>query len=132
METKMSAKIKWAIALLLIRILSAFSVGGDTARMLGLSHDYAYYFVFSALYEQIPTIAAVILIFYNHKQPKTENTGFTLIQKWIFALVWVQHAYAFISFALANSLTSVWAKILGGCVWLGIITFLLYSAWKNP
>ena len=54
------------------------------------------------------------------------------MQKWIFALVWVQHAYAFISFALANSLTSVWAKILGGCVWLGIITFLLYSAWKKP
>lgn len=132
METKMSAKIKWAIALLIIRILGAFSVGSDTARMLGLSHDYAYYFVFSALYEQIPTIAAVILIFYNHKQPKTENTGFTLMQKWIFALVWVQHAYAFISFALANSLTSVWVKILGGCVWLGIITFLLYSAWKNP
>lgn len=132
METKMSAKIKWAIALLLIRILGAFSTGLDTARMFGVTHDYAYYFVFSALYEQLPTIAAVILIFYNHKQPKTENTGFTLMQKWIFALVWVQHAYAFISFALADSLTSVWTKILGGCVWLGVITYLLYSAWKNP
>lgn len=132
METKMSAKIKWAIALLLIRILGAFSTGLDTARMFGVTHDYAYYFVFSALYEQLPTIAAVILIFYNHKQPKTENTGFTPMQKWIFALVWVQHAYAFISFALADSLTSVWTKILGGCVWLGIITYLLYSDWKNP
>ena len=132
MENKMSAKIKWAIALLIVRILGAFSTGLDTARMFGVTYDYSHYFVFSALYEQIPTIAAVILIFYNHKQPKTENTGFTLMQKWIFALVWVQHAYAFISFALANSLTSVWAKILGGCVWLGIITFLLYSAWKNP
>ena len=131
METKMSVKIKWAIALLLIRILSAFSVGGDTARMLGLSHDYAYYFVFSALYEQIPTIAAVILIFYNHKQPKTENTGFTLMQKWIFALVWVQQAYAFIAFALANSLSSIWPKMLGSCVWLALITWLIYSDWKK-
>lgn len=131
METKMSAKIKWAIALLLIRILGAFSTGLDTARMFGVTYDYSHYFVFSALYEQLPTIAAVILIFYNHKQPKTENTGFTLMQKWIFALVWVQHAYVFISFALANSLTSVWTKMLGGCVWLGIVTCLLYSAWKN-
>ena len=132
METKMSAKIKWAIALLLIRVLGAFSTGLDTARMFGVTYDYSHYFVFSALYEQLPTIAAVVLIFYNHKQPKTENTGFTLMQKWIFALVWVQHAYAFISFALADSLTSVWTKILSGCVWLGVITYLLYSAWKNP
>ena len=132
MKNKMSAKIKWAIGLLIVRIVGAISTGMDTAKTLGVSFDYSRYFVFSALYEQLPTIAAVILIFYNHKQPKTENAGFTLMQKWIFALVWVQHAYAFISFALANSLTSVWAKILGGCVWLGVITYLLYSAWKNP
>ncbi len=132
METKMSAKIKWAIALLIVRVLSAFAAGGKIASALGVDFDNSYYFVFAALYEQLPTVAAVILIFYNHKQPKTESAGFTTMQKWTFALVWVQHAYVFISYSLADSLSSVWTTILGGCVWLGIITYLLYSAWKNP
>ena len=121
METKMSTKIKWVVGLLLARIVGTVILSlatiGNAGRLLNVEFDsLAGYFVFAFLYEQIPTIAAVILIFYNHKQPKTENTGFTLMQKWIFALVWVQQGYSLLSFALLGVFgQTVWSW-LGGCV----------------
>lgn len=134
---KMPAKIKWTVGLLILRIIGSvlFSIAtiGNLGRILNVEFDsLAGYFVFAFLYEQLPTIAAIILIFYNHEQPKTENTGFTLMQKWIFALVWAQQAYSLLSFALLGIFAQLVWSWLGGCIWLGVITYLLYSAWKNP
>lgn len=133
---KMSAKIKWTVGLLILRIIGSvlFSIAtiGNLGRILNVEFDsLAGYFVFAFLYEQLPTIAAIILIFYNHEQTKTENTGFTLMQKWVFTLVWAQQAYSLLSFALLGIFAQLVWSWLGGCIWLGVITYLLYSAWKN-
>ena len=137
MENKMSAKIKWAIALLIVRVVGTviFSIAtiGNLGRLLNVEFDsLSGYYVFAFLYEQLPTIAAVILIFYNHKQPKAENTGFTLMQKWIFALAWGQQGYSLLSFALLGIFGQIVWSWLGSCAWLALITWLLSSAWKNP
>ena len=134
---KMSTKIKWVVGLLIFRIIGSviFSLAtiGNMGRLLHVEFDsLAGYFVFAFLYEQLPTIATVLLIFYHHKQPKSENTGFTLMQKWTFVLVWVQQAYSLLSFALLGIFGQIVWSWLGGCAWLALITFLLYSAWNNP
>lgn len=121
----MRAKSKWAIGLLVFQLLSVFSW------LSGVDYDAATLLLLSLLYQQIPTIGALILIFYNHKYATIYKDKFNLLQKWIFVLVWIQPIYSFLSYALAGSLSTVIARWIGSCLFPAISCLLLYFDWKD-
>ena len=120
----MRAKSKWAIALLILQLLSVFRL------LNGIDFDAATILLFSLLYEQIPTIGAIILIFYNHKYAITYKDKYNLLQKWILALVWIQPVYSFLSCSLTGSLSAVLGQWIGSCLFPLASCLLLCSDWK--
>ena len=113
---KKSAKVCWAIGLLIFQMAST--------AILYLN-DYGFVYFISILSESIPTIGAVILIFYDHKYNSPIIGNFTLLRTWSIVLIWVQPAISFLSWASAGLIDYVIGTWIGSCVFIIISTILL-------
>ena len=113
---KKSAKVCWAIGLLI------FQISITAIRYLT---DYGVVYFISILSESIPTIGAIVLIFYDYKYNSPITGNFTLLRAWSIGLIWVQPAISFLSWSTAGLIDSVISTWIGSCVFIIISTILL-------
>lgn len=84
------------------------------------------------LFECLPMIGAIVLIYYDHKFRAPLAKGLTLLRVWTLVLIWVQPCLTFAVYLAANMMNGtvlgLWA---GGCVFLIAATVLLYLDGKE-
>lgn len=122
MKTKKSAMACWAIGLLIFQMSS-------TAISYLAYYDFVYFI--SLLFECIPTIGGIVLIFYDHKYNSPIVGNFTLLRIWSIVLIWVQPVISFLSWASAGLTGSVIATWIGSCIFIIIATVLLVKDGKD-
>lgn len=121
MSTK-SAKVCWAIGLLIVQI---------SITAIRYLTDYGAIYFISILSESIPTIGAIVLIFYDYKYNSPIIGNFTLLRAWSIGLIWVQPAISFLSWSIAGLIDSVIGTWIGSCVFIIITTILLVNDGKE-
>ena len=122
MGTKKSARACWAIGLLIFQMCS-------TAITYLANYPFAYFI--SLIFECIPTIGAIVLIFYDHTYKAPITGSFTLLRAWSIGLIWVQPTLSLISWGVSGLLDSyVFGMWVGSCVFIIIATVLLVKDGK--
>ena len=119
---KKSAKVCWAIGLLIVQI---------SITAIRYLTDYGAVYFISILSESIPTIGAIVLIFYDYKYNSPIIGNFTLLRAWSIGLIWVQPAISFLSWSIAGLIDSVIGTWIGSCVFIIITTILLVNDGKE-
>ena len=119
---KKSVKVCWAIGLLIVQI---------SITAIRYLTDYGAVYFISILSESIPTIGAIVLIFYDYKYNSPIIGNFTLLRAWSIGLIWVQPAISFLSWSIAGLIDSVIGTWIGSCVFIIITTILLVNDGKE-
>ena len=123
-KRKFSTKVRVAFILLILQIL--LSLGNVMKTYQNFS------IIISFIFECLPVIAAIILIYYEHVYHSPISGKFTLLRKWELALIWIQPALSLLSYASADLLNEyIVALWIGGCVFIIISTILLYLDGKG-
>lgn len=114
---KKSVKVRWTIGLLIFQMAS-------TAISLLANYPFAYFI--SLIFECIPTIGAIVLIFYDHTYKAPVVGKFTLLRAWTLGLIWVQPVLSLISWGASGLLDGyIIGFWIGSCVFIIIATVLL-------
>lgn len=114
---KKSAKVCWAIGLLIFQMAST---------AISILTSYSFNFFISFIFECIPTIGAIILIFYDHQYKAPIAGNFTLLRAWTIGLIWIQPILSLIAWGSSGNLNSYVLGIwIGSCVFIIISTILL-------
>ena len=114
---KKSAKVCWAIGLLIFQMAST---------AISILTSYSFNFFISFIFECIPTIGAIILIFYDHQYKAPIVGNFTLLRAWTIGLIWIQPILSLIAWGSSGNLNSYVLGIwIGSCVFIIISTILL-------
>lgn len=114
---KKSVKARWAIGLLIFQMAS-------TAISILANYPFAYFI--SLIFECIPTIGAIVLIFYDHSYKAPIVGKFTLLRAWTLGLIWVQPVLSLISWGASGMLDAYIVGFwIGSCIFIIIATVLL-------
>ena len=108
-----------AVVLLVVQIgLSIGNFFADTS---------SFVLTITFLFECLPMIGALILIYYDDKYRAPIVRGFTVLRVWTMILIWVQPCLTFVAYLVADLMSgTVMGLWLGGCVFLIAATVLLY------
>lgn len=119
-------KGKRIVAVVLLVVQIGMSIGNFFASTTNFVLTIAF------IFECIPMVGAVILIYYDQKFRAPITKSLTLLRVWTIALIWVQPVLTFIAYLAANMMNStVLGLWLGGCVFLIVATVLLYLDGKE-
>lgn len=87
MKREFSIKTKWAVGLLFFVAFASFM--SDIASLSSTTATYGLMFHLMTVLQLLPTVAAVVLVFYDHKYTAPRAGNFTLLRLWSMLLIWI-------------------------------------------